>query len=151
MSLTEQQRKYAEARMTGLSIREAAIAAGCPQKSASQAGSRLEKHPNVQGHLARLKAHESDTNPAAGRDVASPEQRGAGIYDDPKEYLVSVMNDRFADRKTKMQAAIALLPFTHQKLGEGGKKDQQGKAAEAAGRGRFAPGAAPPAQLTLVK
>lgn len=147
-TLTEQQRRYAESRFAGLSKKESAMAAGCPEKTASQAGSRLEKHPNVVAHLARLKAAESDANPAAGRDAPPPAAEGA-FYEDPMQLLQAVMNDRTEDRKIRLQAAIALLPYIHQKLGEGGKKDQQANDAAGAVKGRFAP-AAPPPQLRLV-
>jgi phage terminase small subunit len=153
MSLTEQQRKYAEARMEGLSIKDSALAAGCPVKTAAQAGSRLERHPGVLGYLARLKALESDTNPAAGRDTSPP--GGAGVdgsfFDDPKDMLKYAMNDRKLSVKERMQAAIALLPFEHQKLGEGGKKERKEAAAHDAGKGRFAPNKPPSTQLSLVR
>lgn len=125
------------------------MAAGCPAKTASQAGSRLEKHPNVVAHLARLKTEESDSNPAAGRD-APPPSDVTEFYEDPKLFLQAVMNDRREDRKMRLQAAIALLPYVHQKPTEGGKKDQQEQAAAGAVQGRFAP-ASPPAQLKLVQ
>ena len=74
--------------MEGLGIRDAAIFAGCPEKTASQAGSRLEKHANVVAHLARLKQVESETVPGAGQDAAPPGvPLDAEFYDDPKELL----------------------------------------------------------------
>lgn len=152
MSLTEQQRKYAEARMSGLSIKDSALAAGCPEKSASQAGSRLEKHPSVIAHLGRLKSVESDAVPGAGRDAPPPAGSSAAgqYFEDPKELLKHAMNDRTLDMKVRMQAAVALLPFEHQKLGESGKKEQKDVAAQGVAGGRFAP-AEPPKQLKLVK
>lgn len=152
MSLTVQQRKYAEARIDGSSIKEAALLAGCPEKSASQAGSRLEKHPSVIAHLARLKTKESDANPAAGRDTISPQVAASlDFYDDPADFLRHSMNDRSLDAKTRIQAAVALLPYEHKKLGESGKKEDQGVAAQDAVKGRFSP-APPPTvhQLKLV-
>lgn len=138
--------------MQGLSIKDSAIAAGCPAKTASQAGSRLEKHPNVLAHLARLKKIESDASPVAGRD-ASPAgvDLGGEFFEDPKDLLRHAMNDRRLDPKTRIQAAVALLPFEHQKLGESGKKDKQATAAEGAVTGRFKPAAPPSQQLKLVK
>jgi phage terminase small subunit len=53
MALTEQKRRYAEARMSGASKKEAAIAAGCPEKTASQAASRYEKDPDVLAAIGR--------------------------------------------------------------------------------------------------
>ncbi|WP_313135582.1 terminase small subunit [Stutzerimonas nitrititolerans] len=151
MALTEQQRKYAEARMSGASIKESALAAGCPAKSASQAGSRLEKHPNVLAHLARLKHVESEATPAAGRDALPPEVEFDGeFFEDPKEMLRHAMNNKRLDPKTRIQAAVALLPFEHQKRGESGKKEQQTTAAESVATGRFAQAAPPSRQLKLV-
>lgn len=148
MSLTEQQRKYAEARFDGCNKREAAILAGCPEKTAAQAGSRLEKHPNVIAHLARLKAGESAKNPSAGSDAPPPDGLQP-FYDDPMEMLRESMNNRLLDPKIRIQAAVALLPYSHQKLGESGKKDNLNDAAKSAAGGRFQP-AKPPAQLKLV-
>lgn len=150
MALTEQQRKYAEARFEGLSKRDSALAAGCPAKTASQAASRLEKHPNVIAHLARLKAVESEEVEGAGRD-AEPPGLELKFFEDPKDLLRDAMNDRLLDAKTRIQAAVALLPYEHQKKGESGKKEQQARAAEGAARGRFAPGEAPASQLKLVQ
>ena len=152
MALTEQQRKYAEARMTGASIKDSALAAGCPAKTASQAGSRLEKHPNVLAHLARLKHLESEATPAAGRDALPPDvQLGEEFFEDPKDLLRHAMNDRRLDPKTRIQAAVALLPFEHQKRGEAGKKEQQVTAAETVATGGFCPPAPPAPQLTQGK
>lgn len=52
--LTEQRRKYAESRVKGYSKREAAIAAGCPPKTATQAAARLEKNPDVLTAMAAI-------------------------------------------------------------------------------------------------
>lgn len=150
MSLTNQQRLYAEARFAGLGKKDAAMAAGCPEKTASQAGSRLEKHPNVIAHLARLKANESDSNPAAGRDpLPAGINPRAEFYDDPMELLKSQMNNPLLDPKTRIQAATALLPYMHQKQGESGKKEKAEDAAQDAVTGRFKMSAPP--QLALIK
>lgn len=68
------------------------------------------------------------------------------VVDDPKQFLLSVMNDQEADAKARLDAAKALLPFMHQKLGEGGKKDGAADAAKKAAGGKFSP-AAPPLKL----
>lgn len=152
MSLTQQQRKYAEARMTGLSVRESAIAAGCPEKTASQAGSRLEKHPNVLAHLVRLKRVESDTIPGTGSDATPPPSPFDEQYcEDPREFLKKAMNAKVLEPKLKIQAAIALLPYEYAKLGESGKKEQKELAAGEVVKGRFAPAAPPSAQMKLVR
>ena len=47
------------------------------------------------------------------------------------------MNQPAADLRLRIDAAKAMLPFKHKKLGEGGKKDEKDAAAKAAGTGRF--------------
>lgn len=137
--------------MQGLSVKDSAVSAGCPVKTASQAGSRLEKHPNVVAHLSRLKKKESDENETAGRDpIDAVTERAMAFYEDPMEMLRHAMNDTLLDPKTRIQAAVALLPYEHKKLGETGKKEDQVGAAKGAASGRFAP-AKPPAQLKLVQ
>ena len=138
MSLTRQQRLYAEARFAGHGKKDAALAAGCPEKTASQAGSRLERHPNVIAHLARLKAAESESVPGAGSDAPLPGvDLSARVYDDPIDLLKAEMNNIRLDPKIRIQAATALLPYTHQKMGESGKKEKAEDAAQAAATGRF--------------
>lgn len=62
---------------------------------------------------------------------------------DPKEFLLAVMDDVEADARVRIDAAKALMPFMHLKLGEGGKKEQKQASAKDAGAGKFAPTAAP--------
>lgn len=150
MSLTRQQRLYAEARFAGHSKKDAALAAGCPERTASQAGSRLERHPNVVAHLVRLKAIESESVPGAGADPVPPGVNpSAAVYDDPIDLLKAEMNNPRLDPKVRIQAASALLPYVHQKMGESGKKDKADDAARDAASGRFQPQPAP--QLTLLR
>lgn len=51
-------------------------------------------------------------------------------HKDPKVFLLALMNDLEADVKLRADAAKALMPFMHTKLGEGGKKEQQAEAAK---------------------
>ena len=67
-------------------------------------------------------------------------------HKDPKVFLLALMNDLEADVKLRADAAKALLPFMHQKLGEGGKKDEKANAAKKASAGKFA-SSAPPLKL----
>jgi phage terminase small subunit len=67
-----------------------------------------------------------------------------GHYDDPAKFLKAVMNDSMTDAKVRVDAAKALMPYEHQKLGEGGKKDQQKQAAQEVGAGKYAASAPPP-------
>ena len=52
------------------------------------------------------------------------------MHSDPKQFLLAAMNDGELDPKLRVDAAKALMPFVHQKLGEGGKKEQQAEAAK---------------------
>lgn len=67
----------------------------------------------------------------------------AATYDDPLKFLKAVMNDSATEAKMRVDAAKAMLPYVHQKLGEGGKKDAAADAAKKAGSGKFSPSAPP--------
>lgn len=64
-------------------------------------------------------------------------------HKDPKAFLLAVMNDGMSDAKLRVDAAKALMPFMHQKKGEGGIKDAQQDAAKKAGAGKFGASAPP--------
>ncbi|GGY77259.1 hypothetical protein ACFFTM_10040 [Pseudoduganella plicata] len=72
--------------------------------------------------------------PGAGRKSNPPTLSAAEslLTKDPLEFLTAVMNDPATDIKIRTDAAKAMLPFKHQKLGEGGKKDAKGEAAKKA-------------------
>jgi phage terminase small subunit len=55
---------------------------------------------------------------------------------------MALMNDAGEEMKLRVDAAKALMPFVHQKKGEGGKKEQRQEEAKKVG-GRFSPGAPP--------
>lgn len=63
-------------------------------------------------------------------------------YDDPLAYLRAVWTGAIDSSPAQVRAAQAALPFVHQKLGEGGKKEGKQAAAEKAA-GRFGAAAAP--------
>jgi phage terminase small subunit len=62
---------------------------------------------------------------------------------DPRQWLRNLMIDPQQAVRLRVDAAKALLPFTHAKAGEVGKKDEASKAAKRASRGKFAPGKPP--------
>lgn len=64
-------------------------------------------------------------------------------HKDPKVFLLALMNDLEADIKLRADAAKSLMPFMHNKLGEGGKKDLKQEAAKSASNGRFGASAPP--------
>lgn len=155
MALTPKQRAFVVAVQGGASNKDAAIAAGYAAPSASVAGSRLAKHPNVMAALAQVGINKVVNAPSkkAGASV-DPEQEAeepveggfdlaqAMRHSDPKDFLLAVMNDFGSEAKLRVDAAKALMPFLHSRKGEGGKKDAAKEAAEKAA-GKFSRQAPP--------
>lgn len=149
MALTGKKRAFADAVLAGFSNKEAAIRAGFSEKTASAAGSRNVKDPDVKAYLDE---HRS-TGPAEGSKRATGVPPADNLVDipsttDPMEFLTNLMNEPTADIRIRADVAKAMLPFKHQKLGEGGKKDQKNENAKKVAS-RFA--AAAPPQLKAVK
>ncbi|MDF0731029.1 terminase small subunit [Pseudomonas entomophila] len=145
MALTPKKRRFIDAVRGGASNRDAAIAAGCPEKTASAAGSRLAKDPDVVNELHKLNAlhpvkggvkppPSEETQEAPDDDVepAGFDLGAALLHRDPKDFLLAVMNDARSEPKLRVDAAKALMPFLHPRKGEGGKKEERQKAAEQA-------------------
>ncbi|QQE90474.1 terminase small subunit [Azotobacter chroococcum] len=131
MALTEQKRRYAAARLSGLSKKAAAIEAGCPEKTAAQAASRYEKDPDVQAAMGRAMASEAKKTEA--QPPADPDPYIPASAADPLEFMRQMMNDLEADPKLRLDAAKSLAAFTIAKPGEKGKKEEQADAAKKAG------------------
>ena len=106
----------------------------------------------VKGKSGGARPGTGGARPGAGRKPKPPPEMlkaaTAGSDQDPKQFLLNVMNDDLADPRLRMDAAKALLPFVYQKLSEGGKKNERLNSAKRAGTGKFS--AAPP-PLRLVK
>lgn len=98
--------------------------------------------------MAGAKGKSGGARRGAGRPKNQPMLIDVPNSNDPLTFLVSVMNNQSADSRLRIDAAKALMPFVHRKLGEGGKKDQQAEAAKKASTGRFAVRSAP-AKLIL--
>ncbi|MDR5776273.1 MULTISPECIES: terminase small subunit [unclassified Caballeronia] len=170
MALTAKKRLFADAVLAGKSNKNAAVAAGYSVKTASAAGSRLVKDVAVVAYLtehrkkpaaraartpkaaaatqddalalqedARAKADEAVASAAlaAGFDLTAMTH-----FSDPKQFLLAAMNDGRTEPRLRVTAAQVLMPFMHQKLGEGGKKDAKAEAAQKAAS-KFASLAAP--------
>lgn len=164
MALTTKQRAFVDAVRRGASNKDAAIAAGYAAASASVAGSRLAKHPNV---IAALQASAVNKIVKAAPKVmklpvSSPDEVGDGdgvsfdlskvmTFSDPKAFLLATMNDYEADAKLRVDAAKALMPFIHPRKGEGGKKEEKDNAAKTAAKGKFGAAPPPPSHLRSVK
>lgn len=148
MALTGKKRAFADAVLAGKSNKDAAVAAGYSPATASAAGSRLVKDKDVVLYLAANRMQKESK--LAGRAVQSPPTKPPGFdldamtsFTDPKAFLLAAMNDSRTEPKLRIDAAKALMPFVHKKLGEGGKKEQSAEAAKKVAS-RFAPAAPPP-------
>jgi phage terminase small subunit len=139
MALTGKKRAFADAVLAGFSNREAAIRAGFSEKTASAAGSRNVKDPDVKAYLdSRRKSAEGEGAKSPPGALAPPDDAiEIPPTADPVEFLTNVMNEPAADLRLRIDAAKAMLPFKHKKLGEGGKKDEKDAAAKKAATGRF--------------
>ena len=89
--------------------------------------------------MAGVKGRSGGKRPGAGRKPQPPVQCEIG---DAKDFLEKVVRGEVLPSPAQLDAAKALLPYQHRKLGETGKKEQK---QEEAGKvaGRFAPGAPP--------
>lgn len=147
MAMTDKKRRFAAALKSGASNRNAAMAAGYSEKTASQAGARLAKDADVLAEIARkdFVNQAKERASAQGKIINLPDL--SKMYSDPQDFLKAVMNDAGEDLKFRVDAAKALMPFIHQKKGEGGKKDAAGDAAKKAASGKF--GASAPPKLVV--
>lgn len=138
--LTKRKQIYAESRLNGLNITESAIAAGCPEKTARQAGSRMEKDRDVQAAMGRISLPAKTEKEKPAKEKKKPAVRPPPIPEtvhipeavadgDPLKFLTGVMNDLLADPKLRFDAAKAIASFTIAKPGEKGKKEQQNEEA----------------------
>ncbi|MFY3333332.1 terminase small subunit [Achromobacter xylosoxidans] len=176
MALTDKKRRFVDALLSGLSGAKAAIHAGYSENGAAQAAARLMRDKHVLAALGRVaevnktvnkKAvnKKGKTQPPVGEtpqaDVALPAPadessmggiglKALGLTSDPRAVLVAIMNDAREEPKLRLEAAKALMPFTHGKVADQGKKDAQKAAAnKVAAGGRFnAP--PPPTHLRVV-
>ena len=146
MALTGKKLAFAKALWAGKSNREAAVIAGYAEKTASQSGSRLAKDADVKAYLAEMKkraavrtkkpAPTAKKAPSAAPPSTGPDLPDDDLLendDDPREFLRKAMRNGALEPRQRLDAAKALLPYEHIKLGEGGKKDQKQEAARTAG------------------
>jgi len=141
MALTEKKKAFALAKRKGKDNKEAAILAGCPEKTASAAGARLAKDPDVIAYLERLE--KATPEQVVKHDVkpltTNTTIQAAKNLADPLEFLESVYSDPVEDMALRVRAAQAALPYIHGKVAEKGKKEtKQEKAKEGASTGKYA-------------
>lgn len=167
MALTPKMRKFAEAICAGLSNKDAAITAGYAEGTASQAGSKLAKNPEIITYIEKLKLTQklkpelkaNDQEPKANVvkvERINPEhervqgqfvgrdQVAVGGVSDPLEYLKTIWTDDELDEELRIKAAQIAMPYIHGKVGTKGKKETQAEDARdiSSGAGKFATRAA---------
>lgn len=126
MAVTDRKRRFIEALRSGLVGAAAARKAGYSAATAAQAASRLMKDPFVKDGVLNGKTKASKPGSKDEKLPGAPKR-----YTDAKEMLIDLMNEA-DDIKLRKEAAVALLPYQHQKLGEGGKKGAKDEAAKKA-------------------
>lgn len=148
--LTETQERFFQATLRGEKPHQAALSAGLSANSAKASGFRMRKHPAIVAALAAVGIGTKNATPA--KPAASGEDSEPDIVtieipetEDPKVFLTALMNCPKAGVKARLEAAKALLPFEHSKIGEKGKKvtKAEGAAAATAEGNKFGARAAP--------
>ena len=128
MALTLKKRAFVDAVLVGKSNREAAVLAGYSAKTASAAGARLAKAPDVLEALnVRVKEMaRAEAAPAKPLDPTDFDLRPDApiVWTDPMSFLRAVMNHKHSDLKYRIDAAKAMLPYEYAKPGELGKKTE---------------------------
>lgn len=99
----------------------------------------------VKGKSGGARPNSGGARPGAGRKPKEAPIIEVPEGEDPKQFLLAVMNDNGEDARLRIDAAKALMPYMHQKVGEVGKKEERAEAAKKVGGGRF--GAAQPPRL----
>lgn len=88
----------------------------------------------VKGKSGGARPNSGGARPGAGRPPKEAEILNVPSgYDDPLKFLTDVMNDVSADARLRADAAKALMPYMHKRLGEAGKKEEAADAAKKAG------------------
>lgn len=143
--LTEKQQAFIANKSAGVPNREAAIAAGYSPTAADVTAAKLLQRPEIK---AAIKAAAKPGSVTIAPDKhAMPSKH----YADSLKFMVDAMNHAQLPVAMRFEAAKALLPYQHARLGEKGKKESAKERAHAiAGKPKFAPKGAPP-QLRIVE
>lgn len=123
--LNETQELFFKATLRGEKPEQAAISAGL--KSPKAAGFRMRKHPAIVAALAAVGISTAGVKPNKPGSSEEPTEADLATVEidqteDPKVFLTALMNCPKAGVKARLEAAKALLPFEHSKIGEKGKK-----------------------------
>lgn len=141
MALTQKKKDFARAKMQGKSNKESAVMAGYSERSAGAKGSQLENDPDVIAYLASLNSQGGgglDATPL-GEAAIQAEFQAMESVTNSLEFLRTIYKNPRIDRKIRIEAAKAALPYEFGKVGEMGVKDGRDAAAgEVAKKSKFA-------------
>lgn len=144
--LNETQEKFFKATLRGEKPEQAAISAGL--KSPKAAGFRMRKHPAIVAALAAVGIQTKNPRPAKpGAIPGESDEDSVGDIatieieetSDSLVFLEALMNCPKAGVKARLEAAKALAPFQHARVGEKGKKETKQEAAGDTKGGKFGP------------
>lgn len=141
MALTAKMKAFAQAKLQGKSNKEAAVLAGYSERSATMQGSQLAKNPEVIAYLDSLNNQGGGgiEHMPLGEAAISAELKDMDNVTNSLEFLQYIYKNPRIDRKTRIEAAKAALPYEHGKVAEPGVKQGRDAAAEeAAKKGKFA-------------
>lgn len=157
MAITAKQERYARLVASGMDLHTAALEAGCKNHEAARKFvANMAKRENVQAFINQVRTVNTKLttptdNTAATTDITYPNAPATTIKtaqmrqtptakQSPLEFLTAVFNNAegLYTPKERINAAIALLPYTEQKLAQTGKKeDAIDMAREKSESGRF--------------
>lgn len=142
--LNQSQELFFKATLRGEKPEQAAISAGLSPKTAKAAGFRMRKHPAIVEALAAVGIGTKAT--PTSKPVSTEEESEPDIVtieipetDDSLVFLEALMNCPKAGVKARLEAAKALAPFQHARVGEKGKKESKQDAAADTKGGKFGP------------
>lgn len=155
MAITAKQERYARLVASGMDLHTAALEAGCKNHEAARKFvADMAKRENVQAFIHQVQTVNTELTTKtdnATTDITYPNapttptetaqtRQAPTTKQSPLEFLTSVFNniDGLYTPKERINAAIALLPYTEQKLAQTGKKeDAIDTAREKSENGRF--------------
>ena len=127
MALTQKKKDFAAAKMQGKSNKESAVLAGYSERSAGAKGSQLADDPDVVTYLASLTSQGGgglDATPLGEAAIAAEFQAMESVTNS-LEFLKTIYKNPRIDRKVRIEAAKAALPYEFSKVGELGLKDER--------------------------
>lgn len=157
--MNESQELFFKATLRGEKPHQAALSAGLAPGSAKAAGFRMRKHPAIVAALAavgiatkNVKPPKASGTPGETEDPAQADLATVEIAEteDPKVFLTALMNCPSAGVKARLEAAKALLPFEHSKIGDKGKKETKADGAKQTAAGGDAYSTRKPPSLKAV-